>query len=140
MSRSPLFLDTGYFRGLLDKDDRFHGATLRWQKVLAEVPRTLVTSTAVLLELGNHFCKPGPFETALLLLQSVLRDPKFVTVQITKEHIEDGLSLRASRQDKAWGLTDCTSFLVMRDLGITEALACDRHFVQAGFRALLREG
>jgi predicted nucleic acid-binding protein len=32
------------------------------------------------------------------------------------------------------------SFVVMQDRGISETLSADQHFVQAGFRALLREG
>jgi predicted nucleic acid-binding protein len=39
----------------------------------------------------------------------------------------------------AWSLTDCTSFLVMRDAGLTDALTTDEHFRQAGFRAVLLE-
>ena len=35
-------------------------------------------------------------------------------------------------------LTDGTSFLVMRERGITEVLTGDRHFEQAGFIALLK--
>jgi uncharacterized protein len=31
---------------------------------------------------------------------------------------------------------DCISFVVMRDLSITEALTGDHHFQQAGFEAL----
>ena len=50
-----------------------------------------------------------------------------------------GLDLYRNRPDKAWSLTDCISFVVMRERSITEALAYDRHFEQAGFRALLRE-
>ena len=44
----------------------------------------------------------------------------------------------ASRSDQTWSLTDCANFLVMEDQNITEALAYDRDFEQAGFRALLR--
>jgi predicted nucleic acid-binding protein len=40
--------------------------------------------------------------------------------------------------DKEWSLTDCASFEIMRERGLTEALAHDQHFVQAGFVALLR--
>jgi predicted nucleic acid-binding protein len=140
MSRSPLFIDTGYFRGLLDENDRFHRVAMRWQRALVEVPRTMVTSTAVLLELGNHFCKPGPFESALPLFRNVLLDAEFVVIEIGVKDLEAGLALRASRKDKDWGLTDCTSFLIMRDFGIREALACDQHFRQAGFRAMLLDG
>lgn len=49
-----------------------------------------------------------------------------------------GLALFARRPDKAWSLTDCISFVVMADRGLTEALTGDHHFEQAGFRALLR--
>ena len=43
-----------------------------------------------------------------------------------------------SRLDQTWSLTDCASFLVMEQRGITDALAHDRDFEQAGFVALLR--
>jgi predicted nucleic acid-binding protein len=40
--------------------------------------------------------------------------------------------------DKEWSLTDCASFALMRQRGVSEALAHDHHFEQAGFIALLR--
>ncbi|MFO1096117.1 MAG: hypothetical protein U0992_22845 [Planctomycetaceae bacterium] len=47
------------------------------------------------------------------------------------------IELYRSRSDKDWGLTDCTSFVVMHDHGLTDALTSDEHFKQAGFRVLL---
>ena len=47
--------------------------------------------------------------------------------------------LYADRLDQRWSVTDCSSFLIMEERGITDALAYDRDFEQAGFRALLRE-
>jgi hypothetical protein len=35
-------------------------------------------------------------------------------------------------------LADCLSFVVMRERGLAAALTGDRHFVQAGFTALLK--
>ena len=51
----------------------------------------------------------------------------------------NGMELYASRPDKSWSLTDCISFCVMRELGITDVLTTDRHFSQAGFHVLLDE-
>lgn len=48
-----------------------------------------------------------------------------------------GIELYNARDDKDWSLTDCISFVVMEEHGIKEALTGDRHFEQAGFRALL---
>jgi predicted nucleic acid-binding protein len=42
-------------------------------------------------------------------------------------------------EEKAWGLVDCISFIVMREAGVSQALTFDQHFVQAGFQALMRE-
>ena len=40
-------------------------------------------------------------------------------------------------KDKKWSLTDCVSFLVMKEENIEEALSADKHFTQAGFKILL---
>ncbi len=40
--------------------------------------------------------------------------------------------------DKAFSFTDCTSFVIMRELKLREALTTDRHFAQAGFLTLPR--
>jgi len=58
------------------------------------------------------------------------------------QRAQGGLPARAAaelRRDKAWSLTDCISLAVMEGKGISEALTGDRHFVQAGDRALLAE-
>jgi len=47
------------------------------------------------------------------------------------------LDLYGSRSDKEWGLTDCVSFVVMEEQGISLALSTDVHFKQAGFKPLL---
>ena len=50
-----------------------------------------------------------------------------------------GLDLYRERLDKNWSLTDCISFVIMRDESLTDALTADVNFVQAGFRALMRD-
>ena len=46
--------------------------------------------------------------------------------------------LYRQRADKDWSRPDCISFVVMADGKISEALTGDRHFEQAGFKALLK--
>ena len=44
-----------------------------------------------------------------------------------------------SKADKAWSQTDCASFKIMEEYRILEALACEKHFAQAGFVPLMRD-
>jgi uncharacterized protein len=43
------------------------------------------------------------------------------------------------RADHAYSFTDCTSFILMKEFGATDALTTDRHFEEAGFKALLAD-
>jgi hypothetical protein len=51
--------------------------------------------------------------------------------------LQRALDFYRSREDKERGLTDCISFMVMEDHGLTDALTTDEHFEQAGFQTLL---
>jgi len=69
---------------------------------------------------------------------SIQQDSDITIVSHTDKQFDEDLQLYSHRQDKAWGLTDCASFLIMTQQNITQALAHDVHFQQAGFIALLR--
>jgi hypothetical protein len=60
-------------------------------------------------------------------------------VPATQPLFDQAAELYASRPDKAWSLVDRASFTIMQDQGITDALATDAHFNQAGFVALLAD-
>ena len=59
-------------------------------------------------------------------------------VPASAELFQRGVELFRARPDKEWSLTDCISIVVMTEKRISEALSTDRHFEQAGFKALLR--
>ena len=72
------------------------------------------------------------------LLDDLRNDPAVTIVHATDALLEKGIRLYRSRPDKDWPLTDCISFSVMAERGVSDALTGDRHFEQAGFRALLK--
>lgn len=98
----------------------------------------LITTRAVLLEIGNALAKQRYRAAAIALLQSLEQDAKVEIIPLTEEVYERSFELYKQREDKEWGLTDCVSFVIMQEHVLNEALTTDEHFEQAGFTALLK--
>ncbi len=93
---------------------------------------------AILVEIGNALARSNR-STAAAFINSCYVTPKVNVVSVDRTLMQRAIDFYRDREDKEWGLTDCISFIVMGDHGLTDALTADEHFEQAGFRALLRE-
>ena len=102
-------------------------------------PWQLVTTRAVLLEVANFLAQPNTRALVVGALENCERDPLIEILPFSDELYAKAFALYRSRTDKSWGLTDCASFVVMRERDIPEALTADEHFEQAGFVALLNQ-
>lgn len=129
-----VFADTFYFLALLNERDAAHKRAVAASRGAG---LSLVTTEFVLIELADALCKPEQRDEVLALCNVVETDPAFRLVHATHELIQRGKKLYRERADKEWPLTDCVSFVVMQDHGLSDALTADHHFEQAGFRALL---
>jgi predicted nucleic acid-binding protein len=130
------FVDTGYWIAYVDRSDRYHERAIALARLLVG---PLVTTEAVLTEVGNAFSDLRWRAACVSMLSRIRSNPAIEIVSVTEALFDRAVRLYTARPDKEWGLTDCISFVVMQERGIAEALAADQHFVQAGFRALLRE-
>jgi predicted nucleic acid-binding protein len=130
-----LFADTFYWFALLNRTDAAHGRAVAFA---AGNTDALVTTPWVLTEWADGMADPRVRRGVLPLLRALRADPLMTIVPATDDLFDRGLELYDQRPDKEWSLTDCISFVVMSDYGITEALTGDRHFEQAGFVALLK--
>ena len=129
---SAVFADTFFFLALLNDDDPGHGLALS-----ASTEReAIVTSEFILLELGNACARAEDHLDFLALVEGMRASSRMTIVPLDAGLLERGLRLMGNRLDKNWSLTDCISFIVMEERGLTEALTADRHFEQAGFKAL----
>jgi len=129
------FIDTSYLLALALRKDEDHETAVKWQE---SYRGTLVTTEYVLVECHDALCQGRFRGLAVSTCDRILGDPSVTVVPASSRLFGLGRELFRSRQDKSWGLTDCISFVVMRDHGLRDALTTDRHFEQAGFRALLR--
>lgn len=133
-----VFLDTAYAIALANVRDALHPKAVQVAQDLRAQQTKLVTTRAVLLEIGNALASQRFRTAAVQLLDALEADPTVGIVPLTNDLYAQALILYRSRIDKEWGLVDCLSFVVMRERMLTEALTADQHFEQAGFQALLR--
>jgi predicted nucleic acid-binding protein len=123
---------------LQDTRDRLHERALA---LTVEIePRLIVTTQMALVEVLNMFASRGE-EQRRMAREVVERAERSLDVEIvpqTPAQFRGAMQRYAERPDQTWSLTDCASFIVMEERGITDALAHDRDFEQAGFAALLR--
>ena len=138
MSSEAFFLDAAYAIALASPDDDFHVPAVTLALNLKSRQTRMVTTQAVLLEIGDSLSKPRFRAAATEILSSIARDSRIEVVPLTPDLMRRAFDLFRQRPDKDWPLTDCISFVAMKDEGITEALTGDHHFEQAGFRALLQ--
>ncbi len=133
-----VFADTGYWIALLDSQDTLHSKVINLSITFTQVQ--IVTSEMVLTEILNHFSKRGNFlrYAAANLIESLQDNPAITIIPQTDSIFQQALILYKQRPDQAWSHTDCSSFCIMQQQNILEALAYDKHFEQAGFVALLR--
>lgn len=137
--RGAVFADTGFWIARLSPLDQLHEKARQVSQGLSG--RLIVTTELVLAETLNAYSANGPFVRGLAvrLIDTLTADPKIEIISQTPAQFAAAVTLYRERADKAWSLTDCMSFSVMKARGIKSALAHDRHFEQAGFKALLRD-
>jgi predicted nucleic acid-binding protein len=138
MNAKRFFLDTVFLQAQLNPRDRHHARARAFVPQLREAGEVWVTE-AVLVEVGNALSAVNR-SAAAQLIQQCYQTANTHVVSIDTGLFSRAVQLYQSRPDKTWGLTDCISFVVMHDQNLTDAVTTDRHFVQAGFRALLLEG
>ena len=135
---SSYFLDTSFLIAFHTPNDSFHAKALEWKDRIYTADRLYMT-LSVLIELGNFWARKRSRRDARRIIELLLRSQQTIVVPVTKQLFQRALLLYAKRQDKEWGLTDCISFVVIDEFGLTKALSIDKHFREAGYRALLLE-
>lgn len=132
---TPVFADTYYWLALINPRDQAHAEALALSQSLT---RPVVTTAWVLAEVGDAMARPPNRRAFVQLFQDLTQDTETTLVPAEQKQFDQATAFFAARLDKAWSLTDCISFQVMQDRGLTEALTSDHHFVQAGFTVLMK--
>jgi uncharacterized protein len=131
-----VFVDTSYIIAILNPNDQYNKIAQEYIQDLFQ-DYEVWTSEAVLFELGNAFAKTN--RELVTRFVSNLRRSVYVHIIWGNEILfQEALGLYSRHQDKNWSLTDCLSFIIMRENDISIAYSSDHHFEQAGFHYILQ--
>ena len=135
MTAARLLVDTVFVQGLINRRDPHHALVLSFLEQMESAAEVWITE-AVMLEVANALCAID-LQGVVDFIRGCYHTPNMRVVPLESQLLSQGLDLYEKRPDKEWSLTDCVSFVVMRGHRLSDALTTDRHFTQAGFRALL---
>ena len=134
------FLDTGSLVARVSGRDPDHKSVMNlFQNILKgdlDV-RILVTTNYIIDEAVTFAVRSTRrHDLGIEILDLVEQSRLIRTEWITHDREERARSLFRERSDKDYSFTDITSFVVMREIGIMQAITFDEHFSQEGFICL----
>ncbi len=137
---TKIFADTAGWGHLLDSAQPYHTQATTFYRSARQQGRRLVTTNYVIAELAALLHSPLRIPRPMIVnLITHLKTSLWIDVlHVSSEMDDQAWRLFSQRLDKNWSLVDCSSFIIMRQHGIQEALTTDHHFEQAGFSCLLK--
>lgn len=132
-----VFIDTSALIALWNKNDTYHAQALDIEQTLRLSGYKYITSNAILLEFGNALSPKPLRKIASKIINNIQQDHDFWECVPIDPFLGKGAKLFENREDKEWGLVDCTSITIAKEYGIQEVFTADHHFEQAGFHILL---
>lgn len=129
-----LFVDTSWFKAFSDpKDDFYEEASQQFVKIKKEGIE-LVTTNFMLDESYTLIRNKVGYESAM----------EFRELLKSLSHVLELVRILPEDESNAWNwfiekwsnlsFTDCTSFAVMKRLGLLDVATFDQHFAKAGFK------
>ena len=135
-----IFVDTSAWYALADKVDVNHGlATEFFPRAMAEY-REIVSTNHVIGETYTLIVSRLGRDAAWLFLRNIRKSGRLKRVFVSEKQEGEAYGLLERYSDQDLSFVDSTSFVVMRDQGISFGFAFDRHFAAAGFTVLPAPG
>lgn len=129
-----IFIDTGFFKALVDGEDDFNRQAKKiWQK-LEEEKTDLVTSNYVIDETLTVIRIKCGLKKALKFRDLLAENSQILKIIRVTVADEAGAWQWFIKNWSKLSFTDCVSFAVMKRLGLRCVAAFDEHFQRVGFK------
>lgn len=134
MNRSPLFVDTGAWVALFNQRDRDHSrASSYWSQVRDE-RRPILTTDYVLDETYTLIRRTRAGLQGAVEFHRLVTESRVIEIaEIDADCRNRAWDLFTRYDDKVLSFTDCTSFALLRERGLSEAFTFDSDFARVGF-------
>lgn len=129
-----LFVDSGAWIALYDRRDMRHQEAAEALRRLRGQPVNLVTSRYVIDEVLTFLRLRTGHAAAVAFGEWVLSADTVTIFAVDDDVWAAAWNLFRRYDDKIFSFTDCTSFIIMQQLGLWEAFSFDKNFQQMGFR------
>lgn len=130
-----LFVDTSALIAILDAQDQYHTRIHNFLKNQTGSVQAFTTNL-VLTELLTFFSRKSKLDRAIQFHHELLKNPDYSVLWIDDNLHRQAVIILKKYSDHCLSFVDATSFAVMKQLGLTAALAFDEDFVRAGFTTL----
>jgi len=129
-----IFTDTSAFLAVLNANDQFHpAARQQWEEILV-ADTVLFSSNYVVIETTTLLQHRFGIEAVRLFESDVL--PILETTWVDEAVHNRGMSALLVATRRNVSLVDCTSFAIMRLIGVDTAFTFDPHFHEQGFSVI----
>lgn len=135
-----IFVDTAGWMLLSDSNDPFYLKGIEFRDKWLNKGGIFVTTDYVVDETLTLLRTRLHLTAAEKWWQAVSNSSRISWEYINSVRSEEARALFFGWRDQKFSFTDCTSFVVMRELGIDKALTSDKHFVRAGFTLVPGKG
>lgn len=126
-----VFVDTSAFLAILSEEDANHAVAAKYWKKLVLEDTTFITSNYVLVETTALLQRRHGLSAVSALLDRLMAVVRTEWVTPEQHHAALAGVLAGGRRGPS--LVDCTSFELMRSLGIDRAFAFDNHYTERGY-------
>lgn len=133
-----VFVDSFAWIAAINKSDNYHELALKLLEDFLAKQVELITTNYVIIETINALSKAEFRKAVIEFVDKLEKSPSVQIIRITDETYNNSWALYQQRMDKDWGITDCTSFEVMKTLNIKRAFTNDKHFEQAGYSVVVK--
>jgi predicted nucleic acid-binding protein len=134
------FLDTSALVALYDKTDENHAGALVLMETVKREKIGLVMSDYILDEAVTTALMRIGHEAAVRVGEFILGSSVVRLVWLDERIKRAAWEYFKLHSDKKYSFTDCSSFVLMKELKVTKCLSFDGHFQQAGFSVLAKLG